>query len=174
MLPPIISPMPTGIRKEKFIVEIAFKYNSYIPSNIKITVLLRPGITIPADITIPHKIKYSELIFVKQNKLVFFSKTIKNMLAENVISKQRICAISILLELACFTINFKLPKISPIKAKYVGIGKISIIIFKRLPTIKIPTAPPKTIGIKNLVLFFISLKKLVTLLIIFSYNPQAT
>lgn len=58
------SPIPIGSKTLKFNEETADKYNSYLPNNNKITVLLIPGITTPADIPKPAKTKEAKEVFV--------------------------------------------------------------------------------------------------------------
>lgn len=109
MIPPIKSPNPIGRRIDKLIVEIADRYISYNPSIISITVLLTPGITIPADIRAPARIKYElEFIFV----IIFseLSKATRYKLKENVISKHKTCVNENFLILACFITRLILPK----------------------------------------------------------------
>lgn len=54
-------PIPRGRRKGMYRQETEERYASYTPINIKIRVLLTPGIMIPADIRNPAKTKNAKL-----------------------------------------------------------------------------------------------------------------
>lgn len=58
---PMITPIPKGNKNGKYKLEIEARYASYTPINIKIKVLLTPGIMIPADIKKPAIIKNKKL-----------------------------------------------------------------------------------------------------------------
>lgn len=66
--PPTASPIPIGTSTLKFKLDTADKYKEYFPISIKITVLLIPGTTMPADIKAPAMTnvpKEAELLCIK-------------------------------------------------------------------------------------------------------------
>lgn len=83
-------PIPIGNKILKFNVEIADKYSSYLPNNNKITVLLIPGITTPADIPKPAKTKEAKEVLANSNDVKKCSIATKYKLKERVSNKASI------------------------------------------------------------------------------------
>lgn len=117
--------------------------------HIKIKVLLTPGTTIPIDIKNPdnskNSLENSLKLFVRTN---FFSKITKTYPKVKVTKlNNKYLNLNLFSEFTFFISIGMLPKINPIKQKLVWIGKALNNPFKMLPTQKMPTIPPKAIGI---------------------------
>ena len=91
----------------------------YTPHNINITVLLTPGITIPADIKNPASTKVSTWGFWEEKEEIYSSSKV-NPSERKKVRKNKVQYWNFPSSLAFFSNMGTLLKISPIKGNFVG------------------------------------------------------
>ena len=117
--------------------------------HIKIRVLLIPGITTPIDIKNPDNIRYGiEIVLLKLIFSLFSITTKTQPIINEVKAKNKYLALKKCSEFTFFIKTGIEPKIKPIKAKLVCVGKVLKSNFRMFPTKKTPIMPPSIKGSK--------------------------